>query len=410
MIRGVDPGFHRLMFLLALISAFCSYQGLALVDEANGADFLDKAETTVAAAGMGIAIYLFWTSLYAIMPTLKTHWARAAVLTVALVIGFPVIIGSSSLPHAAGIDGKAAMHTEIDHRINGYEQATAAYGEAALKLTTFETDLTALINKLEADRKAEFETGAISGVPKEGAVYFVLTGAVGKLTDLRSSIGKQQVDGKALLDEAQKHLLALRAVPNDLAPGERAKQVRAIADQLRAVLLRMDARPLAASVQRVLTGLPADIGGLSQKLSENGKVAQRQQEALARLRANVEAGTAKLAELASELTKAELAPVAEFTPISPMRAVAQHWRDYITAWAVGILIDIAGLFPLLFMMVGLSERTRREVGDDALGGMTLRELVQAKTAMDLLRTQPINGAARAQLINAQLGHDADGQP
>lgn len=406
LVRGKDRSTRWGLGAVTLINFFLSHQGLTLVEDMNGGGFLARANATIIAAGLSVGVYLFWNTLHVVLPGLRTLAHRLVVLALALLFGVPLIIAASAHPNATGIAGMAALNTAIDARIADFERATADRFEATNQLQGLLTDLGVMVERFEADAKDEEKHGVFSGKGGPGAVLTALTRIASQLAGMKAAIEKYQSDANALLESAQGDLATMRETAGkDLPASQRLKLVRNTADQLRGKLLKMDTRPLSASLSRLVSNLPGEVGGMPTKLSDDTRLAKSQADALARLGSQIGETTKKLAQLGEALAASSPADIPVFGAVTPMHAMAAQWRNYTSVWAIAILIDMAPLLPLLFLVLATNERTRGELAEEAMASLTVRELLLSEVVKSMLKGPAQDAASVRALVNALLGRE-----
>ncbi len=372
-----SPLLFKILLMLAIISGYASFQGLSLVQTLNGGGFLERAETTLFAFGISLAIYLVWVSLYKIMPTLKTRQGRIILLLAVLLVPVPMIIAGSSHPNAAGISGKAALSTHVNRKISEFDLATSLQYEQVKILAGLSMDLELAIGKFETIKSNEYKYGAYSGTSGTGAVYNSLVRITNSLEALKASVEAHQLSSKSLLKSAHNLLEKMRATSKQ--PSDQSMvNVSNLSDKLRSVLQDMDIRSISSSMGRILENIPKEASLLSGNLSSRPEIAKAQKKALERLQQEIRENIEQLGKLSVQLGKMEPLALPELKPITPMAAIRIYWLDYTTVWAIGILIDIAGLFPLIFFVIAKNEKTESENRREATLNLTLEQLLAAQ--------------------------------
>ncbi len=391
----------RMLLIVAFVTAYSTFRWLA----EDASDFVGRASATIVAIGIAAGIWWVWHFLYGLIPRLRNTTARLGVLASVIPVTVLIVAGSAN-PNAAAFSGRAAQNTAIDFQIVEFERAASLRGEAAHQLAGALTDLDAIITKIESDAKAELERGAISGVAKQGAVHDLLSRLGEQLSGLRATIQKQQDEGNIVLAAAQGDLAAMRETSGKGLPAaERMKLVGKSADALRQKLNSVDTRPLAASITRLVEGMPGEVSGLSMKLSDDPKVAARQREALDRLRGEIAGTTERLVMLSAKIAASTPPETPAFRPMTGTEALQVYWRSYTSTWAIAIALDLLPFFGWLWLLIVTSTTTRAERVREEIAGMTVEQAVYSNIASALLRVSNGDPQAAKAVIADLLGRE-----
>ncbi|MEJ0038754.1 MAG: hypothetical protein WDO68_22205 [Gammaproteobacteria bacterium] len=390
-----------MLLIVAFVTAYSTFRWLA----EDASDFVGRASATIVAIGIAAGIWWVWHFLYGLIPRLRNTTARLGVLASVIPVTVLIVAGSAN-PNAAAFSGRAAQNTAIDFQIVEFERAASLRGEAAHQLAGALTDLDAIITKIESDAKAELERGAISGVAKQGAVHDLLSRLGEQLSGLRATIQKQQDEGNIVLAAAQGDLAAMRETSGKGLPAaERMKLVGKSADALRQKLNSVDTRPLAASITRLVEGMPGEVSGLSMKLSDDPKVAARQREALDRLRGEIAGTTERLVMLSAKIAASTPPETPAFRPMTGTEALQVYWRSYTSTWAIAIALDLLPFFGWLWLLIVTSTTTRAERVREEIAGMTVEQAVYSNIASALLRVSNGDPQAAKAVIADLLGRE-----
>jgi hypothetical protein len=400
--RSQDRLTQWILLLLFPLNWFFIFRGLLLIEGLDGG-FVAKAAATLIATAIAIAIFFFWHRLFETLPRLRTSRARALTLALAFGIGGPLLLGASAHIMATSIAGAEAMNVDMEYNITELEHVTASRYEQTGQLKALQTDLTVALGHFDAEKDSESKGGILTGAGGGGAVVAAITQIERQLADLQKAVIDKQHENDALLLDAQASLKALRETAiKTTDPNERMRSARTIGDGLHGTLLRMDVRPLAATVSRTLTSFEASVSE-NFKLSANPSIAHQQKDSIVRLRSEVVSVTQKLARASAELASGSVAEVPEFRASTPMAAMLRRAFDFSSVWCAALLIDLAPLLPLLFGFIAITEKTSEETASEEMANLTLHELVLLLGALKQVRSDPLDERAVKALVAEHYG-------
>src|SRR5262249_28275571 len=94
-----------------------------------------------------------------------------------------------------------------------------------------------------------------------------------------------------------------------------------------------------------------------------------------------------------------------FRSVTGSQALLLHWRSFISTFAIALLLDCVPFLMFAWLMIVSAATSRADQARDELAAMSVRELILAATARDMLQGRTLDAQALRNLVNSQLGRD-----
>lgn len=390
-----DPRVMVLLLVLAICSGYFTYNG-ALIAQASGeVDWTGHAAALIFAIASSTSIFLLWTAAPLAVSKLETPWMRMTGMSIVL-ISCLMIGALSSWFNVAGIAGDSALHFLRSQIISAFEIALGERYSAVQSIRALQPDLKQAKNTYLARRNAELERGVYSGRAGRGTTEGLLQTISQRFDEQDKAIDAALARSARVALKARATLTKMRKVAGRSGdPALRMENLARTADELRALLGELGGRSMLSGVQRTLQGLSGeiDLQAVSAK-TKRGQKAQR--DALKRIKAELGDTVAKLD---AALQRHIDTPVMPIPVVERMNAIEAVWRyplQHAPYWAGGIALDFTPTMLLLYAMLIAYARGRRGLFVDEVSNTTVRELVRAEHAKELLRDGRISHGANMQ--------------
>ena len=392
---------RKILFVLAAASALFTYGGASL----DALTFVEKARSTVFAIASGCAIYLIWDFAINIVPELLEPWKKALSLVVILCWCVIFFFLSSSF-NAAWLKGRDAQELHQSRYVEGMGDVLDATFTRALSVESVSSDLRLEAARYKTAAEQEFKIGLYSGKPGPGAVFNALGAIQKRLIDLDDEVADFIERSGALNEQARHRLETVRKIAtSSKSTIKRMRDIETESDALRANLARMDSGNLTASIARTLESLPGEVD-LQTVYSSNRQLAKRQRQALDKVRADIERTSGKLRAFI-DTSNAQNAPrLPAFEKMTAVQAVKHHWESFIPFWAGSIALDIAPLGVVIFLMIGMSARSREELAWNDIMQLTLEDVARSKMGSEAQRLIGIDSESANSINRKLLGREA----
>ncbi|WP_127599594.1 hypothetical protein [Nitratireductor alexandrii] len=360
---------NKVLFFLALVSVAASYVGLS---DSVPDTLWYKLFALIIAAGVGFALYTFWSGAFeaAVKPH-QLHNRTAGWL--ATLVGAIFVLGISSWWNAAAIGGPEALRAALYTTLPQLSERLSAAVATATRHRTYRSRIEALAAEIDALMTSERTYGTTSG--KAGA-----GGVVATLDLLRSKAG-ETAQSIAALDEALEE--------------KRAKAESCIADY-RGGLSSDHPMDKAASATDCFNAALADISnnGQLERIAEDmdgftagivlpaGVRTEVQRDAVARVFASLQERAGLIATDARSAAAAMPAIDPVSVPrMSKMKAVVVYFDSVVPAWVTGIALD---LLPLILLSFSSTMAASRREQPDMPGDLTIADTLRTIDALRVL--------------------------
>ena len=371
-------------FGICLVTSFLSFTGYSTLADTNGSGLTGQFIALVTAMGIAAFFYTFWRTAQSVITGERriTH----SIIGLALILcGLPFVVSISSWSNVTAIAGNAAMNTHIERVITKASHGLTVHYKQSTIIQNLLPDIRRELSTYTKLADNEFKHGTITGSPGSGAVVDFLNATANRLKDLEKVVATHIKTVEKKTTNARKLLDKSRTIANqDTSISERLDGVSRQFDKLNLLLSDIDANGLAESVKRTLASLSIGSGDLIQ-YSKIPQTATRQKDAIASIEKTLTHTASILSSVADDITKLPSPPEITVERISPMQAVLIYADAYVPAWAAGITLDIACLFPLLFLMLAKSGVSDEERARQRVEGMTIGEVLDAQRSLERTR-------------------------
>ncbi len=364
--------------VLAVASGIYTYLGVSsLLPDTGAMSFLAAIAYSLA---VSVAIFVFWSYLIRLMPSLRTALARAGMFAT-MALGALAILAMSSWLNAAALAGSAAVEQHLARTVQLYQGELEQANGVAVAAQGLGLDV-ARTHQSFQDLSAQEATGNLSGTAGRGAVFRVLTQKADELASLEALIASQGPLVEAAFAEGNQILSRMRTLTAASGPvsersvefAEESVRLAGLIAQLRqlsvAPLVERAARDMAETV--VLPQLDGATAGIRQ--SQAGTI-DAVLVVLAQRAAGLEAAAASVLAMPAPAE-------ATYAPITTADAVLRYAGDFVPSWAGAIAIDMLPAVLVLIMMVahGAIRHAR-----DPLPHEDLMTLADVRAALRVLR-------------------------
>lgn len=406
-VTGKDLRFSLILLILAFASGYFTFRGLAI--DASG--FFEYAACSVFAIASGVMIFLFWTYALILVPRYK-QVRKIVVAWIVVVFGVFNILGTSSFLNGVGIVGDDALEDHTRAYVVSVEDALDRSYQRSLLVAGASLDLKAHHSRYDGFATSEFARGAFSqSSGGTGAVHRSLVSTAGRLGGLSEIADAYLEEAEAQHALATAQLVEMRRIELlELPLEERMRMIGPHSDIVQQALAKMDTSMFAALLTRAATILPTELE-VPQRLSRNTQVAQKQAEAIARLKSDLARTSQSLASLADTLvTGSDDIGLKRFKAISAAKALLHHWDQYIPNIIAAVAIDLAALPVLLFFSLALSGKSEADIRIEKFKNTRLEDLEDAKLAAEYLRSRKLSSRETEDLTHSRFDSSNDGEP
>lgn len=366
---------NRLVALvLALISVLASYVGL---DQSLPYITLWwKLFAAALAAGVGIAIYVFWTSAFetATNPE-QFRYRRAGWITT--LVGCLFLLGMSSWWNVAATGAPEARRAALYETLKQGEEALAHIRANSNNHTIFVPRIDGLAAELRKLETCESEGGCVTGSRGKGGISQLLSQLAEKAETLSTSLRNQD---KERTEKAASGSVCLRDLRSALAKNKPEDQVTETAseafDCLNGVIADLAANAPLLAISQEMNAFSSGLILPTSIKSDNQKAAAEN------ILEGLEDRAKSIAADASALVKeADIKPLS-LPRMSAMKAVVLYWDSIIPSWILGISLD---LLPLLLLSFRATNQASSRAQPGPLGDkMTVAEIKTALEVTDFL--------------------------
>lgn len=374
------------IFVMCLCTTVFSYMGYSALWEGFEGQFL----ASVMALGTLACLMLFNRFVIRALNGTAPLTNRLGILALSLVFMVLIFALSSSI-NTAAIAGKSAQMVylkDVTTRMSDYK--SSAY-QHAMSARQFKGLFDQEANSWALAAESEMRSGAFTGTGGTGSVHTILTSYAGSFQSMSAQVDRFLGEIERLNTQADHVLLTMREViESDLEPNERMKQVAAYADQLRALVIKMQGNDLIAGFEITVASMPSALKAIT--LSRNARVAQNQQQAIEKIKDRLTDSTALLDSALSDYQAVDLPNFPSFEPMSTLKAVFMYWDLYVQSWAAGIALDLLPLLLAVSRMIEHGGKKDRETENNRRMRMSVEEYMQAM-------------AVRQQIANLHLDND-----
>lgn len=369
-----------LLFLLSFASGYFTFNGLSV----DAVTFAEYGDATVFAIASTVGIFLFWSVVWAVVPQLQATWARiCAYLTVACFIVLIFFLSSSF--NVAGLSRGEGLEMHLELHVAQIETQIGEANTNSLLVRGIGADLRAQSSGYEEKAQSELLSGAYSGTPGKGSVYFALLGIKTRVDAVLSEVVAFESHAAANGVKARALLEAIRTILVSETPYRtRMTGIARHSDELRRVVAAMDASILAQSVDRALKSLPREID-LYANYSSNPRIAAKQKAALDKVRVDIAATVEILGGFVDQVASTPATSLVSFERITPTQSVFRYWKNFIPHFAGGIALDLMPLAVLIFASIATGSMSRGELARKQLEGLSVADLMRGMVALSLLR-------------------------
>lgn len=385
-IKGLETTTRFALAVLALASGVYTYLGVrGLLD--GDANFVFFAAIIYSAA-VSVGIYVFWSYMMRFLPLMREAVQRALMVLIML-LGSVMIVAMSSWLNAAALAGSAALEQHMAVTLEDFAGDLDAAHANALSAQSLLPDVQRAADRFATLANQEREGGALTGSAGAGSVVQLLSQMSSQLEALASSITGSQSRVAELFATGSEHLATMR----ELVSGPGAVQPRADAFAaeivaLTGVVAALQETSVAPSVRRAAEDL--SLGFIAPVADgQSQSLAARQDQAMANIRASVQAQSAALAEAADDiLAQPQVAP-RRFVPLSTAEAVLRYAGDFMPSWAGAISIDLLPVVLVLLLAVAHSAMRRDASALDDAETLTAADMMRAVALHNqMLATMP----------------------
>jgi hypothetical protein len=366
--------------ILATASGIYTYIGVSGLLESSGSMTFFAAIAYSVAVSVGI--FVFWAYLMRLLPAVTTAASRIG-LVASMCLGSLAIVAMSSWLNAAALAGSAAVEQHLARTLEGYQAALERAHENAVAAQALERDVSRARVTFESLSEQE-QSGELSGIAGQGAVYRLLRQKAQELASLESQIASQEAAIAAEFERGNAILNRMRELTVETTP-IKARSV-AFAEQsvrLAGVISTLRQLSVASMVKRAADDLRAS-AILPELDGRSDEIRGVQSATMTSVFEALEVRSRTLIAAASEVLDLPPPEEATYTPISTADAVIRYRHDFIPSWAGAIAID---LLPgvLVFILAITHAVIRQSRATIALEQtMTLADLRAALGAMNRL--------------------------
>ncbi|MGY6633456.1 MAG: hypothetical protein ACXIU8_06875 [Alkalilacustris sp.] len=377
-LRSLESFTPMALGVLAVASGIYTYLGVSsLLPDTGALSFLAAIAYSLA---VSVAIFVFWSYLIRLLPSLRTAAARAGMFA-AMALGAVAILAMSSWLNAAALAGSAAVEQHLARTVQLYQRELEQANGVAVAAQSLGLDVARTRQSFQ-DLSEQEATGNLSGTAGRGAVFRVLTQKADELAALEALIATQGPLVEAAFAEGNQILSRMRALTaatgavaeRSIEFAEESVRLAGLIAQLRqlsvAPLVERAARDMAETV--VLPQLDGATAGIRQ--SQAGTI-DAVLVVLAQRAAGLEAAAAGVLAMPAPAE-------AIYAPITTADAVLRYAGDFVPSWAGAIAIDLLPAVLVLIMMV--AHAAIRD-GRDPAPHEAMMTLADVRAALRVLR-------------------------
>ncbi len=366
--------------ILATASGIYTYIGVSGLLESSGSMTFFAAVAYSVAVSVGI--FVFWAYLMRLLPAVTTAASRIG-LMLSMCLGALAIVAMSSWLNAAALAGSAAVEQHLARTLEGYQAALERAHENAVAAQALERDVSRARLTFESLSEQE-ESGELSGVAGQGAVYRLLRQKSEELASLETQIASQEAAITDQFERGNAILNRMRELTVETTP-IKARSVTFAEQSVRlaGVISTLRQLSVAGMVKRAADDLRASVV-LPELDGRSGEIRGAQSATMESIFTALDQRSEGLINAAQEVM--DLPPPAEatYTPISTADAVIRYRHDFIPSWAGAIAIDLLPgvLVFILAITQSVIRGSRASLGLEQT--MTLADLRAALGAMNRL--------------------------
>lgn len=371
--------------VLSVASGIYTYLGVSsLLADTGAMSFFAAIAYSLA---VSVAIFVFWSYLIRLLPTLRTTPARMGMFA-SMALGSMAIVAMSSWLNAAALAGSAAVEQHLARTVQDYQTGLEQANRVAVAAQGLGLDVARTRQSFQ-DLSEQEATGNLSGTAGRGAVFRVLTQKADELAALETQIAGQAPLVEAAFSEGNLILSRMRALTAATGAVEQ-RSVEFAEESVRlagliAQLRQLSVAPLVARAAQDMTEsvVMPRLDGSTEGIRSD------QQSTIDAVLVFLGQRSATLTAAADEVLSMPAPSDATYAPISTADAVLRYAGEFIPSWAGAIAIDLLPAVLVLILMVAHSA-IRLERDPVALeDNMTLAEIRAAMSALrDIERPAP----------------------
>lgn len=354
--------------------------------------------------GLGTSAFnaFVWIAAFPVFPHLRNNKIALGFASV-LLFGCCVFTASMS-----GLQNQIHFSADQAFRLEAKSE-TAAHAEAKDRALRNRVALQDLLPVLEHQsalykgrRDSEFSSGAYTGTAGSGDVEIALGKISVQFSNLASRVQEDLEATRGLNDEAKVILARMRAAAwADTDHETRMARLMRASDEFSLVFNRMNGKGSVFAIKFALDNMAGELA-LLRKPSRNPRVAQRQEAAIKRLRAEIDASAKALEPYLLPILTAEKIEAPKVEPLNAQDVVLKHWDSFIPQWLVAFGIDLWPVLGLTMGMVLIVIKDPRERAGESIGDMPHRVVMNVleygkevdEARLKRARTLPLRDAAR----------------
>ncbi len=371
-----------LLLVQAPTTGYLSFRGWSFDAEV----FSDHALALVFAVVIGVIIWGGWTVAFATMLQRMTTGARLGSLGV--LAAFMAAVGYfSCVPNVIAMTGESAAIMHLHRSVRPVETALASRLADLRAAQALIPDLRTEADKFFDAHTDEYEFGAYSGIPGDGAVEGAQLAISEALAALADAAERDLGAARAHADIVSERIDGLRSVIDDGAPyPERLDRYARVFDEARLGLAEMSPAGILDRLDRVLARLPQEIDS-RERYSANPQTEAKQRAAIARLRADLDGTTRSLRAASAAVAGEAETALPYFERKSAFGLITAYWTEYAHFIVAGFGVDYAPAVVLFLLMIAASGKTSEELATDAILTKSVGEILIANMALAGLRKQ-----------------------
>lgn len=380
--------------VIAMVSAFFSFQGALLVLEEVGQGLFIRIGAGVYALGSWAVLFILWRHSFLTVPFVKREQVVGALVSIAMTS--LCAIGLSGAVNVAFIAGGEAQRAHMTMMTETAASVSDAHHNAVQRVGDLAQDIGGrsadFLGMAEADRAS----GRYSGFRGGGAFTDSAETIGAGLAGLKARIDETVAESDAASEQARRHLEIMRetALRRDQPPKVRIAAIENEVSALRGTLATVSAERLAGLISRELNRMTRLANGMK-PTSPRADIRAGQAKAIAVLQARMADTAATLSEAVDALSAVDDGDALRFDPMSVMQAIFAYGDQFIPQWIGGVAIDLAPLVIvlLLTLRVQMLRGAATEGGPSDLNGAQI-ELAMAQVARIIAASQGISAAPR----------------
>lgn len=338
--------------LLMIASAgtmLLTYSGVSMPLSESGAGIIPKGHALSFSILIGVLSWLGWSYIFGIL-----HWLTGKRLALALSAGAIYVLFIAAIDaqfNMLALAGSQGVQRSLVATADSYEQARSDVAGDATIAAQLVPALRSQASRFANLQASEIDTGAHSGRTGAGKVSdafgqvaVLLTALADQIEEAMPRVGAVQGKVTALLAEMKAHAFTVGDVR------ARSRDVSATADQIDALFAEVDRYDYRASIRATLDSLenlfPAQSSGTGFTAVQNAEVA-----------AVGELAKPVASSLQSVLTSMgdDRPGLSTRRPLDAMTAVKVYWLDFLQQWIAAVFIDIAPAFLAVILVAARRE-------------------------------------------------------